>query len=80
MTDIKINDEMVSRIAFPLHVVGEILDSESDSFTSQQVAYIRRKFISQYFLDCSVGDDKLDNDVYINGLQEDLQAFFGCCL
>lgn len=80
MSEIKITDEMASRIAFPLHVVGEVLDSESDNLTPLQISYLRRKFISQYFLDCSVGDDDLENDVYLNGLQEDLQALFCCSL
>lgn len=73
MSDIKINDEMVSKIAFPLHVFGEVLDSEPDEFTREKVRYYRKKFLAQFLLDCSTGD-KFEDEVYIEAFHEDLSS------
>lgn len=78
MLNIKINDDVLTRIAFPLHVLGEVLDSEYDQVPPEKVNYYRKKFIAQYLLDCSVGDDRLDNDVYIDALQDDIRSLM-CC-
>lgn len=74
MYDIKLDESIVTGIAFAYFVFCRSLDLEREDITDKQAVHLKKRFLSEYLIEHSSGGSEIGIDNYKEIVMDDLKV------